>query len=452
MIQTMTMDGTLKILYSSNAPWASSGYGVQGKSLLPRLADLDVVGGRSNIGVFAWYGLQGGIHDVDGFRVYPSGNDPYGMDVIKGHTHHFGANVVISLVDVWVMKDAAEKVAPALWCPWCPIDHDPVPPKVLECLKGAHLPLTYSKWGRDLLNKAGVENLYIPHGIETEVYRVNESEAAIQTFKRERFGDGCDHLTVMVGANKGYPDRKAFQVQLRAWAAFAEDLPGARLYVHTEPSMVYGGIDLRGLCKALGIQEKVAFPNGYSNFLGLHEQDMARVYNAADVYLGASMAEGFGIPLIEAQGCGTPVVTTGFSAMPELVRSGYVVPPLDKVWTQQGSWCAWPDCVGITQALEELYSEWHDNGKRWPRTQRIRTQNAIHEEYSWDTIVREQWKPLLARLAGELPPKENSGVVDGAKVKRTGPLPKSLEKLPEVRQPRLQVSDNSRNEIVKVVA
>ena len=76
---------------SGDIPWASSGYGVQGKSLLPRLADLDVVGGRRNIGVFAWYGLQGGIHDVDGFRMYPSGNDPYGMDVIKSHTHHFGA-------------------------------------------------------------------------------------------------------------------------------------------------------------------------------------------------------------------------------------------------------------------------------------------------------------------------------------------------------------------------
>ena len=51
----------------SNAVWAASGYGVQGKSLLPRLADLPTVGGRQNVRVFAWYGLQGGAHVVDGF-------------------------------------------------------------------------------------------------------------------------------------------------------------------------------------------------------------------------------------------------------------------------------------------------------------------------------------------------------------------------------------------------
>jgi len=127
---------------------------VQGKSLLPRLAELPEFGGepgsnvgRENLAGFFWYGMQGGTHNLEGFKCYPAGNDPYGNDVIGPHVKNFGANVVISLIDVWVMHSTAEKVAPALWCPWLPIDHAPVPQRVLESLAGAHLPLTYAKWG-----------------------------------------------------------------------------------------------------------------------------------------------------------------------------------------------------------------------------------------------------------------------------------------------------------------
>ena len=47
----------LRIMYASNAPWCASGYGIQGRSLLPRLQQLDVV---DELAVFAWFGLQGG--------------------------------------------------------------------------------------------------------------------------------------------------------------------------------------------------------------------------------------------------------------------------------------------------------------------------------------------------------------------------------------------------------
>ena len=36
--------------------------------------------------------------------------------------------------------------------------------------------------------------------------------------------------------------------------------------------------------------------------------------------------------------------------------------------------------------------------------QRLWTADQIHQEYGWDAIVREQWAPLLARLAGEIAP------------------------------------------------
>lgn len=380
--------------------------------------------------MFAWYGLNGGVHNVEGFKVYPAGGDPYGNDIIGAHTRDFQANIVISLIDVWVLRDIAKKIAPALWCPWLPIDHDPVPQAFLSALEGAHLPLTYSKWGHDMLEAAGVPNHYIPHGIEPTVYRVNADNEAVNRFKQEKLR-GAEHLTVMVAANKGLPDRKAFQVQLRSWAKFAADKPGAKIYVHTEPTTRFGGLDLPALITNLGIGDKVYFPNQYEYSNGYSAEYLAMMYNAADVFLGAAMAEGFGIPIIEAQASGAPVVVTDFSSMPELVRWGYKVAPRDMVWSPLNAWQAWPDVDGITEALEELYAQWHDQGNRWELRQRLWASDQIHAEYSWDTIVKDQWGPLMTKLAGDVAPPVMEPVVPpqrptapvkrASKLERVGP-------------------------------
>ena len=390
----------IRILYSSNAFWAPSGYGVQGKSLLPRLATLPEIDGREAVAQFAWYGLQGGLHYVDGIKIYPAGNDPYGNDIIGAHTKNHRANVVISLIDVWVMKDTARAIAPAVWLPWLPIDHDPVPQKVLDALDGAYIPLTYAKWGYQQLKTAGVDNVYIPHGIEPDVYRILNADT-VARFRREVLMNP-EHLTMMVAANKGYPDRKAFQFQLRGWAEFAKDKPGARLYIHTEPTTMYGGIDFAALLDNLGIKDKVIFPDRYNYFLGYPAEYMALLYNAADVFLGASMSEGFGIPLIEAQACGTPVVTTNATSMPELVRWGQIVDPVDRWWTPLNAWQYLPSVAGIAEALSQLHAQWLDNGVRKDATAQEIAQDAIHSEYGWSNIVRDYWAPLMRRLAGEL--------------------------------------------------
>ena len=45
---------------------------------------------------------------------------------------------------------------------------------------------------------------------------------------------------------------------------------------------------------------------------------MISLYRHADALLFPSWIEGFGLPLIEAMACGTPVITSGTSAMPEI--------------------------------------------------------------------------------------------------------------------------------------
>lgn len=57
---------------------------------------------------------------------------------------------------------------------------------------------------------------------------------------------------------------------------------------------------------------------------------LVQIYNAADILVAPSLYEGFGITILEAMACGTPVITSNVSAMPEVAGSaGYLVNPRD---------------------------------------------------------------------------------------------------------------------------
>lgn len=59
-------------------------------------------------------------------------------------------------------------------------------------------------------------------------------------------------------------------------------------------------------------------------------EDLPYLYNGAFAFLNVSLKEGFGIPILEAMACGTPVITANTSAMPEVAgEHGILVNPLD---------------------------------------------------------------------------------------------------------------------------
>lgn len=59
-------------------------------------------------------------------------------------------------------------------------------------------------------------------------------------------------------------------------------------------------------------------------------EDLVLLYNAADVFLFPSLYEGFGMPPLEAMACGTPVVTSNTSSLPEVVGGAAItVDPRD---------------------------------------------------------------------------------------------------------------------------
>jgi glycosyltransferase involved in cell wall biosynthesis len=66
-------------------------------------------------------------------------------------------------------------------------------------------------------------------------------------------------------------------------------------------------------------------------FLGpVSDEDLAALYSAADCFCFPSLYEGFGLPVLEAMACGTPVVASTRGALPELTAgAALLVDPLD---------------------------------------------------------------------------------------------------------------------------
>ncbi len=67
----------------------------------------------------------------------------------------------------------------------------------------------------------------------------------------------------------------------------------------------------------------------------LPAEELALWYNSAEVFVYPSVFEGFGLPVLEAMGCGTPVIVSAASSLPEVAgTAGLLLPPLDvAAWT-----------------------------------------------------------------------------------------------------------------------
>jgi glycosyltransferase involved in cell wall biosynthesis len=62
----------------------------------------------------------------------------------------------------------------------------------------------------------------------------------------------------------------------------------------------------------------------------ISEQELAALYNGADVFVYPSLYEGFGMPVLEAMACGTPVITSSAGSIPEVAgNAALFIDPYD---------------------------------------------------------------------------------------------------------------------------
>jgi glycosyltransferase involved in cell wall biosynthesis len=87
----------------------------------------------------------------------------------------------------------------------------------------------------------------------------------------------------------------------------------------------WSGVELiEAKVKELALDEEVIFPGFVPN------DTLPALYAAADALVFPSLFEGFGIPVLEAMACGTPVCASNVSSIPEVVGdAGLLFDPLD---------------------------------------------------------------------------------------------------------------------------
>jgi glycosyltransferase involved in cell wall biosynthesis len=129
----------------------------------------------------------------------------------------------------------------------------------------------------------------------------------------------------MVTANKanGHVHRKALAEQLFAFAMFHKKYTDSYLYLHTQDHHLLGGYNLKVLLQSVGLDESsVIVADQHQLIMGYPEKALAAIYTASDVLLSATYGEGFGVPVIEAQACGTPVVATAVGGLRTAIADG----------------------------------------------------------------------------------------------------------------------------------
>ncbi len=371
----------MRILWQSVAPWYPSGYGVQTAEICPRLKDL----GHEVI-ISGYYGLmEGGHFRWKGIPIWSADKD-WGVHKTKPYFDKFNCDIVITLQDIWTFPRGYGSDFP--WFPYFPVDHSPIPPNVVASLAFARKPIAYSKFGIEELKKIDRDCYYVPHGVDTEVFKPDKTNTI-------KFRNPDDFVIGCVAVNRGL--RKNLDGLLTAYSIFHKSHPDSILYLHTNfDGYNLGDLNLKLLAQDLGVLDSVYFPVPGDYEGGIYDAKwMSRMYNSLDVFLLPSRGEGFGVPLIEAQACGIPVIVTGATSMPELVGGGWILKKLKPEWTYQHSWQFIPDNDEIVASLEEAY-ELKKSGRLADMSELARNKAL---EYSWDKVMP-QWKTILEDMEG----------------------------------------------------
>jgi glycosyltransferase involved in cell wall biosynthesis len=161
----------------------------------------------------------------------------------------------------------------------------------------------------------------------------------------------------------------------RALSLGEAHFPGLRLVLAGQQGWLAEGT-LRRVA-ALGLADRVILP-GY-----VADQDLPALLSAAEVFAFPSLYEGFGFPVLEAQACGTAILASNTSSLPEVAGAGaLLVDPLDG--------------DALAHGLVQLLTD--DN----LRGQLVAAGFANLRRFSWDRCARETMA-VLELAAGERP-------------------------------------------------
>jgi len=377
----------VKILWHSSAPTTRTGYGIQTREIIRRLIkdghEVAVATKHEYLRRDSWEGIE--IFE---------GTDTYFVNQLIEREKF---DIIFTFWDIWAIW--GRRFYPKdRWIAYAPVNTEPLSPFYLEVLQNTATQVAMTRHGERILRESGFSPLYAPHGIDISIFKP-EPEMGLRF--RRNIGWADDNFVIgLVGLNYS-DDVKGVIPLLLAFREFHMAHPEARLFLCTlanEREAVKTCINYHYIVKTLGLEGLVGWPDQLDYFLSrLSEEDLVAYYNGMDVFCLPTSGESFGLPILEAQACGVPVITTDAASGPELCRTGWLI-DIDRIddasWIPVGCWRFRPKPSAILRCLEVAYNawKWSDYGK----LRRLARERVL--EYDWDSVWDTHWRPVWQAL------------------------------------------------------
>ena len=137
----------------------------------------------------------------------------------------------------------------------------------------------------------------IPNGLDLSIFKINE------TISKEEF-------KIVTVASADVP-LKGLDTTLKAISLTRKSFPNIKLSVVGNP-------------RENGHTERVIRELDLTNYVSfktnLSKEEVAHEYQSSSIAIVSSLYEGFGFPAAEAMACGTPIISSNASALPEIVQ------------------------------------------------------------------------------------------------------------------------------------
>lgn len=378
----------MRIGFVSDNPRVASGYANQGDlmaQVLSKHCELFYIAMSD----------QGIPYDYHGYTIVANPNehgDPFMNTWLPVIQQRYGLEAIITLKDPYVYeKQMVDRLVN--WFPFVPVDTEPISFVNVHLIENAVRPLAIAPNGIKELAAHGLKPIYMPLAYNKDVfYPVPKEEARARLkWPADRF------IALFIGANQSTPSRKGIETMLAGWRMFVEQYPDSTLFMHTRP-VQGGGVHIPAHAAALGLSEAHVTSTDQIDYNLITPAEIVNLlYNAADVTVNIATGGGFELALLESQAVGTPVITSDYTAMRDLVWSGWklnqgVAPANQRVLdVGLGAWRLQSLPTDLASALASAYHRRNSTALR---------EAAIKgaQSFELERVATQYWLPALKMI------------------------------------------------------
>ena len=366
-----------KILWVSDSPIIHTGFGRVSKTICEHLVNT----GKYDVEAIGWFHRHSEVDSVS-YRVHHTAvdehkrllqNDKYAQGgTFNRIVEEFKPDLVISLGDKWMVEHIAESPhrSKFTWYGYTPIDGSPIPYTWEKTFNNMDKVIAYGEWGQRVIESSGGPSVdatdFEYHGVDTNTFK-QLPEEEVMKFKGELLRCKKPEDVFLVGQVSRNQPRKNLPATFKAFSIFmsgnyvkcdqcdnvtvdtydeesrtyvhkantcaicgsnkidrSNEKPDAILYLHM--AVKDCGWNLKDLQTTYGLESKILFDPNIRVGSGITDRDLVRVYNVLDVKVLPTYGEGFGLPILEAMACGTPVIATNYSAHTEWMEGLFIKP------------------------------------------------------------------------------------------------------------------------------